>query len=146
MSKKQSRNISGLRNQRSKPLTASRLPHHPPALPEQVPIGVQGPSSPVSEQDDTWEDTDWDEQSWDPRLKTVTYLEIDSDGSEGDDDDNDSEWKEIESEQFSEVLLELAIKLEDDARDLQDELWLTPKQQYEKKRSQAMQKGVFNSI
>jgi hypothetical protein len=82
---KQTRNITGLRNQ---PGNTSNQPLNTPNEPDNSAVQSIDTSNEWSDEDD----------DFDPYIKSIAYLDVDSDPKL--DSDGDDEWKELEEEEF----------------------------------------------
>ncbi|KAJ6453137.1 hypothetical protein C8R45DRAFT_1112647 [Mycena sanguinolenta] len=112
-SKRAKKNISGLKNQSrqaSSPESPARSPSPAESLGDyfdtQIPDTVE--------------------------LDSITYLEVDTDH---DDSDNEADWDEIAENEFNNRLLEMVAQIEDDRLDAEDDDWMPTKEVYEAKRA-----------
>ncbi|KAJ7798144.1 hypothetical protein B0H13DRAFT_1933806 [Mycena leptocephala] len=101
--------MAGLRNQGSRQRSVS-------AAPTQSPSPAETPSP-----SDFGDSTEIDIGE----LDSLTYLEVDSDHDDG---DNEADWDEVAQEEFHNRLLGMIAKIEEDHRDAGDDDWIPSRQ------------------
>ncbi|KAJ6470466.1 hypothetical protein C8R45DRAFT_937375 [Mycena sanguinolenta] len=71
-------------------------------------------------------------------LDSITYLEVDTDH---DDSDNEADWDEIAENEFNNCLLEMVAQMEDDRLDAEVNDWIPTKEVYEATHPKEYMKG-----
>lgn len=111
-SKRAKRNITGLKNQ-------SR----------QQPRQQSSPEASDNSSEDDYSDSEALDLA---ELDSLAYLEVDSDHS---DNDNEDDWDEVAQAEFQDRLFNLLAQIEEDQRDAGDNDWIPTNQAYEAKRT-----------
>ncbi|KAJ7485785.1 hypothetical protein FB451DRAFT_1169017 [Mycena latifolia] len=125
------KNISGLKNQPS----SSR----PASLPDSLAHSPTRSPSPAESLDD-YSDAEIPDSI---ELDSLTYLEVDTDHN---DSDNEADWDEVAVEDFNSRLLGMLAQIEEDRYDAQDDDWIPSQQAYEAKRTVERRNPEVNQV